>query len=269
MTKAVLMPVEPVMPVAPYIGGKRYLAARIIERLAAIPHSTYVEPMVGMGGVFLRRPFKAQAEVINDISGDVANLFRILQRHYVAFMEELRWKLTSRDEFERLVGMEGDRLTDLERAARFLYLQRLGFGGRVRKPNFGVAKDRPGRFDVNALAPLLDAVHRRLAGVVIERLDWQELLPRYDAPGTLFYLDPPYFGCERDYGDGVFERADFERLAAVLGRIKGRFILSLNATEEVRKIFRRFKIEEVETTYSINRAASQGVKEFLISGKSP
>ena len=55
-------------PIIPWIGGKRRLAARIIDRLSAIPHTTYVEPFVGQGGVFLRRPFRARAEVINDLS---------------------------------------------------------------------------------------------------------------------------------------------------------------------------------------------------------
>lgn len=91
-----LTPAAPAMPPAPYLGGKRALARRIIERLAATPHRTYVEPFVGMGGVFLRRPFRAHAEVVNDVSADVSNLFRILQRHYVALMDLLRWQVTSR-----------------------------------------------------------------------------------------------------------------------------------------------------------------------------
>lgn len=187
-----LMPVRPVSPVAAYLGGKKVLAGRLIDRIAGIPHETYVEPFVGMGGVFLRRPFRAKAEVINDLSTDVATLFRVLQRHYQALMDMLRWQITSREEFQRLLAMAPDTLTDLERAARFLYLQRLAFGGKVQGRNFGVSVGLPGRFDVGKLGPLLEAVHERLAGVVIERLPYHQLLPRYDRPGTLFYLDPPY-----------------------------------------------------------------------------
>jgi DNA adenine methylase len=47
--------VRPVSPVAAYIGGKRNLAKRLVERIEAIPHTTYVEVFVGMGGVFFRR----------------------------------------------------------------------------------------------------------------------------------------------------------------------------------------------------------------------
>lgn len=117
-----LVAARPALPVAPYLGGKRNLARVVIERLGMIPHATYAEPFVGMGGVFLRRPFRAPAEVINDISQDVTTLFRVLQRHYVAFLDMMRFQLTSRTEFERLCAENPDTLTDLERAARFLYL---------------------------------------------------------------------------------------------------------------------------------------------------
>ena len=260
-----LIPVRPVRPVAAYLGGKRNLAKPVIERLAVMPHTTYVEPFVGMGGIFLRRPFRAKAEVINDISQDVTTLFRVLQRHYQAFLDMIRWQLTSRAEFERLSATAVDTLTDLERAARFLYLQRTAFGGKVTGQNFGVSPALGGRFDITKLGTILEAVHERLAGVVIERLPWPDLLRRYDRPETLFYLDPPYWGSETDYGPGVFDRGDFERMAEALAALKGQFLLSLNDRPEVRLTFAAFEIEAVETTYTVSRGASQPAGEVLIT----
>lgn len=261
----------PTVPPFYYLGGKRNLAARIITRLEAIPHRTYVEPFAGAGGVFLRRPWRSRAEVINDISTDVVTLFRILQRHYVALMDMLRWQITSRTEFERLVKAEPDTLTDLERAARFLYIQRLAFGGKVSGRNFGVSPSTSARFDVVALGKVLEDVHDRLSGVVIERLPFADLIRRYDRAETLFYLDPPYWGCEADYGKHVFERADFERLATVLGEIEGQFLLSLNDTPGVRETFSAFSIEAVKTTYSIGAKRSGRPKagEVFITPKAP
>lgn len=260
--------VPAVVPVAPYIGGKKNLAKRIVERIEAIPHVTYAEPFVGMGGVFFRRCRAPKAEVINDRSREVATLFRILQRHYVPFMEMMRFQLTTRTEFERLVATDPDTLTDLERAARFLYLQRTAFGGKISGRNFGVSVERPGRFNITALGPMLEDVHTRLAGVVIECLPYPEFITRYDRPGTLFYLDPPYWGCEGDYGKNLFGRDDFERLKGLLTGLQGSFILSLNDVPEVRRIFARFTIEAVETTYSIARKAGRcgPVGEVIISG---
>ncbi|CAI9120447.1 DNA adenine methylase [Brytella acorum] len=260
-----LRPIPAVKPVAPYLGGKRNLASRIIDRLREFPHQNYVEPFVGMGGVFLRRPFYVECEVINDLNRDVANLFRILQRHYVALMDELRWRITSRDEFERLVAAEANSLTDLERAARFLYLQRTAFGGKISGRNFGVSL-RSARFDVQALGAVLEDVHRRLSRVVIECLPWQDVIRRYDRRETLFYLDPPYWGCERDYA-APFSRDQFEEMATTLRGLKGRFILSLNDRPEVRDVFAGFTIEGIDVAYSVARKASdQGrFKEVLIS----
>ena len=80
---------------------------------------------------------------------------------------------------------------DLERAARFLYLQKTAFGGKVTGQTFGVTKDGGGRFNLTRLAPLLEEVHERMAGVVIECLAWAEFIDRWDRKGMLFYLDPP------------------------------------------------------------------------------
>ncbi len=258
--------VQPVTPAAAYVGGKRVLAKTIIRRIDATPHEAYCEPFVGMGGVFLRRCKQPKMEAINDVNGELINFFRILQRHYPQFMDTLRYQVTSRQEFERLSQTNSSTLTDLERAARFLYLQRLAFGGKVRGQTFGVSMDG-GRFNPTKLAFQLEQIHKRMAGVVFENLGWRTFIQRYDRQTTLFYLDPPYWGSEDDYGKAVFRREDFAEMAEVLGRIRGRFILSLNAVPDVFEIFSNFAIEEVDCTYSIQgRGLTKYVKEVIITG---
>lgn len=259
-----LVSITPVNPPAPYLGGKRILSKTIIQLINQTPHSGYAEPFVGMGGVFLRRTLQPRVEAINDISGDVANLFRILQRHYPQFMEVLRFQLTSRREFERLVKIDPTTLTDLERAARFLYLQKTAFGGKVSGRNFGVDNRSPGAFNLYRIAPQLEEIHERMAGVTIEQLPWKEFIRRYDREGMLFYLDPPYWGNEGDYGKSVFGREQFEEMSAGLGALKGTFILSLNAVQGVYATFSRFRIEEVECSYSVSGRPKK-VREVIIS----
>lgn len=220
-----------------------------------------------MGGVFFRRQLVPRHEVINDRSGDVATLFRILQRHYPQFMEVMKFQLTSRREFERLAACDPSTLTDLERAARFLYLQRLAFGGKVSGRSFGVDATGPARFNLARLGPVLEEVHERLSGVVIENLDWRDFLARYDDEATLFYLDPPYFGNEHDYGAGVFAREDFAEMAQRLAGIKGRFIMSLNDRLEVREVFSAFHMLDVGLTYTIAGGQGKEVGEVIIVDK--
>ncbi|MFY9350066.1 MAG: DNA adenine methylase [Sphingobium sp.] len=261
-----LLPVSPVQPAAPYIGGKRNLAKRIISRINATAHATYAEVFVGMGGIFLRRDMRPRSEVINDWSEDVSTFFRVLQHHYVAFLDMIRFQIASRANFEKLLAQEPRSLTDMQRAARFLYLQRMAFGGIVQRRSFGVAPSRPSRFDVTKLQPMLEAIHERLSAVTIERLRWQDFLRRYDRAETLFYLDPPYFDCEGDYGAGMFGQEEFAEMASLLGMLKGRFILSLNDHPTVRDIFRGFAIEEVETTYQVSGIGrAQRARELIIS----
>lgn len=269
-THCALTPVRPVAPAAGYIGGKRNLSRRICAMIDRAPHDGYAEPFVGMGGIFLRRSTRPRVEVINDISGDVATFFRVLQEHYPYFIDMLRWRVAGRAEFERLCGMDPERLTDLQRAARFLYLQRLAFGGKVSGRNFGVDARQGARFNIARLEPVLAEIHERLAGVTIERLPYQSLIERYDRPGILFYLDPPYHGCEEDYGAGTFNRADFTELAGLLARARGTFILSINDTPEIRDCFAGFAVEEVETTYTIGTVHSpKRAGELIISNFAP
>lgn len=261
-----LTAIEPARPVAGYIGGKRRLAAKLIDRISAVPHKAYAEPFVGMGGIFFRRDRRPSAEIINDRNGEVANLFRILQRHLPQFLDTLRFQLTGRREFERLKASDPATLTDLERAGRFLYLQRTAFGGKVAGQTFGVDPTSGAAFNLTRLEPLLADVHERLASVVIENLDWAAFITRYDRPQTLFYLDPPYWGSEGDYGRDLFGRDQFTLLADRLASIKGSFILSINDVPEIREIFGRFAMEEVQLQYTISGGNGRPARELIISG---
>lgn len=261
--------VSPTKPVAPYQGGKVRLAKRIINMINQIDHTTYAEVFVGMGGIFFRRDHAPKAEVINDYSKDVANLFRILNNHYAPFLDMFRYQLTGRDEFRRLLDQNADSLTDLQRAARFLYLQRTAFGGKATKRSYGVSADRAARFNITTLEPMLHDVHERLSGVVIEGLDWKIFIDKYDRPGTLFYLDPPYFNCEDDYGTGMFGPSEFKIMADRMASLKGSFIMSINDVPEIRKLFARFTLHEADLHYSIAGKNSTGTraKELIITNQ--
>lgn len=253
-------------PIAPYLGGKRNLAKRICAIVDAHEHRTYAEPFVGMGGIFLRRKMRAHAEFINDAGREVHNLFRVMQEHYVAFLDVLRFQITTQANFERLVAVDPSTLTDLQRAARFLYLQRTAFGGKPSGQTFGIASDRPARFNLTTLEPDLEALHERLSGVTVTCMDFGDFIRRIDRPDVFFYLDPPYWGCENDYGKALFERADFQRLADQLRSIAGSFLMSINDVPQIREIFVGFELAEVSTTYTVakNRSAG-GNAELLIS----
>lgn len=258
--------VRPIPPAAGWIGGKKQLAGRLCEMIETVEHRVYAEPFIGMGGVFLKRRLAAKVEAINDADREVITFFRILQRHYPQFMETLKFQISSRAEFERLRATDPSTLTDLERAARFLYLQKLSFGGKVASRTFGIDTHGPARFNVLKLGPVLEAIHERLCRVTIDCLDWAEFIRRWDRPETLFYLDPPYYGTEGHY-EARFPRADHETLAALLRGLKGRFILTMSDSSETRMIYGGLgQLDTVELTYTA--AGGKGARraaEIIVS----
>ncbi len=73
-----------------------------------------------------------------------------------------------------------------------------------------------------------------------------------DSPNTLFYLDPPYWGCEDDYGRQLFTRDRFVEMATTLAGLEGKAIVSFNDVPEVQQTFAGFRMEKVDLTYSIS-----------------
>ena len=182
----------------------------------------------------------------------------------------MKWQLTTRREVSgRLVASNaGDADGPRMRAARFYYLQKNWIlAAKVAGRSFGVQTTQHGRFDITRLIPQLEEMHERLAGVVVENLRYDEFLVRYDRPTTLFYLDPPYYGSENDYGRGMFERSDFEALARCLKALHGRFIMTVNDVKTMRETFADFASRRVDTTYSVAGGGhAKRYHELIVSG---
>ncbi len=87
-----------------------------------------------------------------------------------------------------------------------------------------------------------------------------------DRPTTLFYVDPPYWGSEGDYGKELFSREDFEALSARLKALRGTFIMSINDVPEIRDLFSWATTERVETSYTVARKTpSTRASELILS----
>jgi DNA adenine methylase len=247
-----------------YIGGKQRLAKRIIEILPK--HTTYVEPFAGGAQVFFHKE-PSSVEVLNDLDGEIVNFFRICQLHHEELLRQLRFCLVSRKWFELVKLQNPSSLTDIQRAARLLYLQKNSFAGLIRYPAYHYHVVRPPSFNVGSLPKLLENVHHRLERVQIECLPYEEILRRYDRPGTLFYLDPPYWG--RKLYRLNFTESDFVKLEKNLRSVKGKFVLSLNDLPEVRKLFHHYVLREIELAYTAQMKAGRRFRELLIANFQP
>lgn len=246
----------------PYLGGKSRLADQIVKRIPK-DHLCYCKPFCGSAKIlFAKKPSKS--EVINDSDGELITFWRVVQNHLEPFLDYYRWAVISRKLFDLEKSKRPETLTDIQRACRYFYLQKLSFGGKTTDRSYGVSTERGNRLNLADLQVTLLDVHWRLEGVSIECLDGLECIRRYDRAHTFFYIDPPYIGCENDYAV-AFDR--FQELADLLKTIKGRFILSIGDCDLARQIFRPFRIEPVTLRYSLSfkqEARASKKSELLI-----
>jgi len=242
------------------MGGKRRLADRIFPLFPH--HSCYVEPFAGGAALYFLRPVPAEVEVLNDINGDLVNLYRVVQHHLEEFVRQFKWALSSRQVFKWLQETRPETLTDIQRAARFYYLQQSAFGGRVDGQSYGTATTQPPGLNLLRIEETLSAAHLRLSSTYIEHLTWQDCLRRYDREHTLFYMDPPYWETE---GYGVpFGFEQYLEMAEMLKRLKGKAIISLNDHPDIRRCFADFHIESTEIRYTVGGGKGSDAREVLI-----
>ena len=244
-----------------YIGGKSKLAKTIIEMIPK--HTAYCEAFAGAAWVFFRKE-PSKYEVINDLDSDLVCFYRVLQNHLEEFLKQFKWLLASREWFEDFKRQQvAGGLTDIQRAARYYYMQRMCFGGRVRGRTFGTSPMTHPRINLLRIEEELSEVHLRLAGVTIEHLHWQQFIKTYDKIGTLFYLDPPYY--KAPYYNHNFDLADFQELANTLQGLKAHFILSINDHLEMRNVFKSFNQKQTSLNYTVSRGKNKKARELLIT----
>lgn len=236
-----------------YLGGKSRLAKQIVKMFPE--HRSYVEPFCGAAWVFFEKE-PSNIEVINDMNLDLVTFWRVVQNHFEEFIRHFKYCVISREIFDILNRTDPTTLTDIQRAVRFYYLQRMGFGGKTIRRVMTAYKTCPPRLNLNSLEEGILEAHWRMKRVVIERMEALECIRRHDTQKTLFYIDPPYYGLEKDYA-AVWNRAQFTEMSELLTGIKGAFILSLNDRPEVRDIFAAFKIKVVKTRYSASAAGKR------------
>jgi DNA adenine methylase len=238
------------------------LADIIVSRIPE--HKSYCEVFAGGLWVFFRKD-RSAAEVVNDKDSNLVSFYRVLQNHLEEFLRQFKWLITSREVFSDFKAqLAAPGLTDIQKAARYYYLQRLCFGGRVRSRSFGVAPERPPRLNLVRLEEELSDVHLRFASVTIENLDWSDFVVRYDKPETFFYLDPPYFKT-KDYEHNFDGIEDFQKMEQQLSGICGKWLLSINDRPEIREVFKAHHIEEHEVPYTVSKQNKVVGHELLIS----
>lgn len=243
-------------PVIPWPGGKRKLAKHILPLIGE--PVCYVEPFAG-GAAILFGKTPSKSEVINDIDGDLVNLYRIIKNHPTELMAQFNWTLVSRAQWDEWMATPPEVLTDVQRAARFLYLQKMAFGASVRSRSFGTSCTGAPRLNVNTLEQDIAQAYERLSRVCIENLNWDEIFTKYDRPHTTFYCDPPYW--QLNGYTTPFEWPEYEKLADRMRNCRGRVVMSINNHPDIRSLLDWLEPIEIDYTYTSSNAGKAARKK--------
>jgi site-specific DNA-adenine methylase len=207
-------------------GGSAKYARKLAERLPK--HRRYVEPFCGAAAVFYAKP-PADEEVLADADPEVAFAHRFLQKldeSAFAALERLPWRV-SRTGFERVRACEPK--SDAERFWKIAYGRLCTWGAKPNLSGFATIHDGQ-TYDLDDLWRF----HERLKGVRILTQDWHKTLADHDAPGTLFFIDPPYAE-EWAVGDGISP----EEVAKAVAKLRGDYIIAYTDSAKARRALAR------------------------------
>ena len=242
-----------------WVGGKSRLRKFIIPMIP--PHTCYVEPFGGAAWVLFGKP-RSDVEILNDIDEELITFFRVVRENPEELIASFELELVSRAEFNRLANLEPQSLTDVQRAHRFYYLIMAGWGGEARYPRFqtSIRDGGHGNRLVGALKSLrerINPIHHRLQTVIIENMDWQDCVARYDSPTTAIYMDPPYWGNGVNYKFNMRGADDHRSIAEQLGRTQGFWLLSSYDTPEIRDLFSGYEVTPIQSSSGMRTGKSE------------
>jgi DNA adenine methylase len=228
------------------------------------PHVCYGEPFAGGLAVLLAKE-QSPREVVNDLNGEVVNLYTQVKFHLPEMEREIEWILNSRKSLFAFMGQPG--LTEIQRASRWLMRNKMSFSGNME--SFGVAKTRGGGASQSryGLMEAMRELNRRIDKVTFENIDYAHFIRLYDSKETFFFIDPPYLHAKVKTYAGWNEE-QMQALRKVVDGIKGNWVLTVDASEFNRELFGDFKLRRaVSENKAVNKRLNpdRTFAEFIIT----
>lgn len=221
-------------PALKYNGGKFRLREWVISHFPK--HKTYVETCLGGGSVLLSKP-RAIVEIGNDLDGNIQNFFQVLRNSPKALIRKIHFTPYSEDSMSEAFHSIGDD-DPINRAWAFYCMcwmslrandiRQSSLNFRIKGNLQGEGGHSPAR--LFSKTRHLYQIAERLRGVILTRMDAEELIRVYDTPDTLFYVDLPYLGDSRNtqrlYNLELTGSNDHQRILKALAGIQGMAVVS-------------------------------------------
>ena len=250
----------------PYMGGKFELSRTLVPMIPS--HNRYVEVFAGGASMFFRKK-KVQHNILNDKHNDLVNLYICVKEHFDEFKEQTKCYLKSRylfDDFRRQIKEVKDiSIPDIKRASRYYYVIKNAFNNSVHNP---ISKEAEWH---THMVEFLELSRKKLDNVMIENLDFREMITRYPPrSGDFWYLDPPYViaGERGDYYFHNFnsdDHDDFVEMIDELDRKGAYFMVSYDNRQRIKTSFSKYNIKEIPIRYSGQLVGSDVKIELVIT----
>jgi len=265
-------------PFLKWAGGKSQLLNHLIEHVP-VDFNKYIEPFLGGGALFFE--LNPDSAVISDANEELINTYQVVKTEVENLIDRLSNFDYSEDHYYAVRALDISRLNSVERAARFIFLNKTCFNGlyRVNKKGqfnvpFGKAKN-PNFCPENKLRVCSLA----LQNTVIECGDYKDILTKYAEEKDFIYVDPPYhpvsiYSDFKRYTKDYFYPEDQIALRDMLMTLKERgcYILASNSyCDFICELYKGFAIKKVEARRYINCIGSKrgSVNEVIIVGNVP
>lgn len=256
-------------PFVKWAGGKRQLLS-ILQASAPRAFEHYYEPFIG-GGAFLFSLLPQNA-TISDANLELINCYQVIRDDVQSLIRSLQLHKNDAEHFYAVRAKAPSSMTAVQRASRFIYLNKTCFNGLYRENNQGQFNAPFGRYEKPKIADkenlLAIAQYLTTKNIQICHADYSHVLNKVQA-GDFVYFDPPYVPLTKtasfsSYLKGGFGLQEQEKLADLFKQLaqKGVYaMLSNSNTDTIRSLYSDFEIQTIHASRAINCKGGKRGKE--------
>lgn len=253
-----------------WMGGKSRTAKDISALCSQITHKIYVEVFAGSAAVFFRKPLASEGSVLNDINGNLINLYEQIRTNIDELIYFLFNTLKSKEQYDKWLKEYGSwkwqELDPLYRAGVYYYLMKYTFSGDESSLHYAhnfkaMSYDTFGQFI---------KCSEKLQGVSILNTHFRNVINKFNKKeSVLFFLDPPYWVANTGvYYKHTFREKDhieLKQLCDSIHKNNNYFLITYDNVKEIRSLYEKYTIFEVEYTYSAQLGNSMKKTEIVIT----
>jgi DNA adenine methylase len=243
-----------VQPIFCRVGGKTPIIEDILK---VIPqHTTYVEAFAGGASVFWNKS-KAKQNVLNDLDAELIDGYKALKKASTnpadyPFIDDENEKVR-KDKMNEFISKDHKDPTAKVMKTIYKTCNTYGATGKGK-----IVLTRHQKTKLNLVPYFINKIK---SNVAITSQDYKAVLKKYDGPSTFFFLDPPY---EKSGGLYKSSYIDYEEMADLLKKLKGKFLVTINDSPEIRKVFEDFNIYPIKVkSQSRGKGNFKGVRDEL------